>query len=91
MANQSSNTLTELRATDGHPLGTFPMGNGPSGLAFDGAYMWIPNINDNTVSKVASTGAIINTYTFGNRPNNVAFDGASIWVTNSSSNTVSKK
>src|SRR5437016_1620158 len=37
VANQSSNNVTKLRASDGVVLGTFAVGSGPSGVAFDGA------------------------------------------------------
>jgi len=32
-------------------LGTFPAGNAPLGIAFDGANIWVGNGHDGTVSK----------------------------------------
>ena len=32
--------------------GTFPVGDRPWGIAFDGANMWVTNPGDNTVSKL---------------------------------------
>jgi DNA-binding beta-propeller fold protein YncE len=51
VANGTSNDVTKLRASDGANLGTFPVGSGPSAIAFDGANMWVANANSNTVSK----------------------------------------
>jgi DNA-binding beta-propeller fold protein YncE len=42
---------TELRASDGAALGTFPVESGPDGIAFDGANIWVANAGSNTVSK----------------------------------------
>jgi hypothetical protein len=63
----------------------------PYGIAFDGANIWVANINSNNVTKrVASTGALVGTYPVGTGPSSVAFDGANIWVGNSSGNSVTK-
>src|SRR5207253_11447517 len=35
VANQGSNSVTKLRASDGANLGTFAVGDSPSGIAFD--------------------------------------------------------
>src|ERR1051326_7474509 len=44
----------------------FPVGQGPEGLAFDGANIWSANQNDGTVSKVrASDGAELSKVTVG--------------------------
>jgi DNA-binding beta-propeller fold protein YncE len=51
VANSDSNSLTKLRVSDGANLGTFPVGNNPQGVAFDGANMWVANGGSNTVSK----------------------------------------
>ena len=56
-------TVTKLRASDGANLGTFKVGIDPTGLAFDGANIWVANIGDNTVSKLrASDGATLGTF-----------------------------
>src|SRR2546423_10591529 len=43
VANRSDNTVTKLRATDGALLGTFPTGDFPIHLAFDGSNIWVTN------------------------------------------------
>lgn len=64
---------------------------GPSGIAFDGANIWVSNINDSTVNKLsAATGEIIASYDAGGLGYAMAFDGANIWVTNSFAQKVSK-
>jgi DNA-binding beta-propeller fold protein YncE len=49
---QSDNKVTKLRASDGAQLGAFAVGSGPSGVAFDGANIWVVNSSKNTVSKL---------------------------------------
>ena len=46
-----SNDVTKLRARDGASLGTFPAGFSPTGVAFDGAHIWVANSGSDTVSK----------------------------------------
>lgn len=41
VANQDSQTVSKLRASDGMALGTFPVGGVPYGLLFDGANIWV--------------------------------------------------
>jgi DNA-binding beta-propeller fold protein YncE len=52
VANRLGGTVTELRGSDGMSLGTFTVGTGPSGVAFDGANVWVVNFNSGTVSKL---------------------------------------
>jgi DNA-binding beta-propeller fold protein YncE len=40
VANNVSNNVTKLRASDGSNRGTFTVGNNPQGVAFDGANIW---------------------------------------------------
>ena len=73
----------------------FPVGHGPSGLAFDGSSIWVVNVNDYTVTKLrTSDGTVLGTFTVANTVGNnavqLAFDGANIWVANDSNNTVTK-
>lgn len=53
VANNGSNNVTKLRASDGAVLGTFAVGTSPLGIAFDGANIWVTNAGSNTVSKRA--------------------------------------
>ena len=72
---------------------SFGVGNGPEGVAFDGASLWVSNRSDGSVTKLrASDGACAGTCTFavGSLPIGVAFDGANIWVANFGGNTVAK-
>ncbi len=48
----SSNNVTKLRAADGVLLGTFPVGDTPSAIAFDGASVWVANPDSGSVSKL---------------------------------------
>jgi DNA-binding beta-propeller fold protein YncE len=58
------------------------VGNGPLGIAFDGANMWVANRPDGTVIKLrASDGKLLGTFPAADGPYGVAFDGTYIWVT----------
>jgi hypothetical protein len=91
VANQSSNNVTKLRASDGVVLGTFPVGANPTGVAFDGINIWVANQISNNVTKLrASDGTVLGTFSVGLGPTGVAFDGINVWVTNRGSNNVTK-
>jgi DNA-binding beta-propeller fold protein YncE len=63
VADNASNTVTKLRASDGacagvaNPPGSdvsacsVAVGSQPYGVAFDGANIWVTNYNSSTVSK----------------------------------------
>jgi hypothetical protein len=67
-----------LRWYDGNDAGhTFTVENGPRGVAFDGANIWVVNTLGNNVTKLkASDGSYIGAYPVGSTPEGVAFDGA---------------
>ena len=71
---------------------SFPAGDGPQRLAFDGANIWVTNQYVHTVTKLrASDGANLGTFPAGNYPAWITFDGANIWVSNQTvSGTVTK-
>ena len=67
------------------------VGNGPAGIAFDGANIWVANSGTNNVTKLrANDGGIVGTFSVGDYPQGIAFDGANIWVVNGGSSTVIK-
>jgi hypothetical protein len=87
IANQGSNNVTELRASDGSSVGSFPVGASPADIAFDGANIWVTNYSDNNVTKLrASDGSTVGTFAAGLGPAGIAFDGANIWMTNGDGN-----
>ena len=62
-----------------------------SGVAFDGANIWVSNLAGNNVTKLrASDGTVAGTFSVGTSPTGLAFDGANIWVANVEGNTVTK-
>src|SRR6266550_4308793 len=70
---------------------SFGVGNGPEGVAFDGASLWVSNRSDGSVTKLkASDGSNLGTFAVGSSPEGLAFDGVNIWVSNRSSNNVTK-
>jgi hypothetical protein len=52
ITNYRSSTIMKMRVSDGTVLGTFPTGSEPLVPAFDGANIWIPNSEGNSVSKM---------------------------------------
>jgi hypothetical protein len=97
-------TIGKLRAFNlnatyfmGESLGAYNLASigTPSGVAFDGANIWVAvtslSTNSGTVVKLrASDMTLVRTYSVGNNPSSIAFDGNYIWVTNSGSNSVTK-
>ena len=43
--------MTKIRASDMQVIGTYPVGVGPTGMAFDGANIWVANELSNTLLK----------------------------------------
>jgi len=61
------------------PWPSFNVGNGPIGVAFDGANIWVANSASDTVTKLrASDGDVQGTFNVGSNPHSVAFDGVNI-------------
>lgn len=86
VANNGSNNVTKLRASDGANLGTFAVGAEPYNVAFDGANVWITNRGSNNVTKLrASDGVNLGNFAVAAFPEGIAFDGANIWVTSATS------
>ena len=82
---------SSLPPFDGSLVGTFPVGNGPVGVAFDGTHIWVPNrFSDDVTKLLASDGSLVGTFSVGTLPQAVAFDGTHIWVANTSSDDVTK-
>lgn len=70
---------------------SFSVGTNAQNVAFDGANIWVVNVGDNTVTKLAAaTGQLIGTYAVGSQPLGIAFDGTNMWVVNSFSGSVTK-
>jgi YVTN family beta-propeller protein len=69
---------------------SFPVGEEPSGVAFDGSNIWVTNSDDTITELQASTGAVLGTFSVGIEPAAIAFDGANIWTANINGNNVIK-
>lgn len=69
---------------------TYPVGDAPSALAFDGESIWVANGDDDTVMKLSRDGEILGTFLVGKRPDGLAHDGQNIWVLNDQSRNVMK-
>src|SRR5262249_54891296 len=74
-----------------HQVESFPVGDGPEGVAFDGASIWVGNTISNNVTKLrASDGAPQGVFPVDAFPQAVAFDGRNIWVASLAADTVTK-
>ncbi len=70
---------------------SFPVGGGPSAIAFDGVNMWVVSLFGDNVTKIrASDGANLGTFAVGNNPSGISFDGLNMWITNISDGNVTK-
>ncbi|MGA2735829.1 MAG: YncE family protein [Bryobacteraceae bacterium] len=69
---------------------SFPVGEQPSGVAFDGSNIWVTNSDDTITELLASTGAVLGTFSVGIEPAGIAYDGANIWAANISGSNVIK-
>jgi len=60
----------------------FPVGDGPCGMASDGANIWVANFDGGNVMKLrASDGVILDTIGLGGSPFWATYDGDNVWVT----------
>ncbi len=74
-------SVTKVRASDGAVLGTYPVGVYPTGIAFDGADVWVASTNGPGVYELrASDGERLGGHAIGSNPDAVAFDGVNVWV-----------
>src|SRR5579863_2161879 len=89
-ANYGDTTVTKVRASDGHVLGTFNVGPGPFGVVFDGANIWASLVTNAVAKLRASDGKLLGTFLVGNTPEWMTFDGQNVWVANGGDNTVTK-
>ena len=63
----------------------------PSGIAFDGANLWIANSNSNNIAKIRTSDAtLLGTFGTGLAPLCPVYDGTNVWVANRGSGTVTK-
>lgn len=76
-----SNKLTEVDIT-GKIITTLYAGKSPVSAISLGAYIWVCNYNDGSISEILVTNNVTQTYKTGRGPSCCAFDGSYIWVTN---------
>lgn len=97
VANRNSGTISRVSQLTGAVVATVPVGVGdnPSGLAFDGTYVWVAlpatgaeNGKICAISRTTNTCAGFVTVSL--QPMGMAFDGTNLWVTNAGSFTVDR-
>ena len=82
--------MTKVSSADGTVLGSFPVGDGPNGIAFDGTNIWVANFFSDDVTKLTNKGIALGTFPVGDGPAGVLYDGTNIWVANFGDDTVTK-
>jgi YVTN family beta-propeller protein len=70
--------------------GRVDVGNDPAGLAVADGAVWVADSTDNTVHRIAPTGAVTDTIPLGNGPGPIAAGESAIWVANSRDDTVAR-
>ena len=79
-ANDFGNNLTRI-APDGTVVGTYPAGQGPIALAYDGRALWVASEDDGQLLEVDTlTGNVVNSYPLGGNPRALAYDGTYVWA-----------
>ena len=67
VANDNSDTVTELDAATGAVVQTIAVGSEPYGVSSDGTHVWVTNGGSDTVTELdAATGTIVQTITVAN-------------------------
>ena len=91
-SNTSAGVLTKVRASDGTILGTYSVGMGPYGMAFDGTLVWVANYASGDLSTVnVATGATtLSIPLSGCVADFLGYDGSHIWANCLFSGTVQK-
>jgi DNA-binding beta-propeller fold protein YncE len=52
VTNIVGDSVTELNASDGSLVGTYPVGSYPYGITFGGSHIWVANSNGSTVTEI---------------------------------------
>ena len=80
--------MTEIDATDGSVVDTYPVGERPVALAVADGAVWVANASDGTVSRVVSGDGETGTTPVGRGPAAIASAFGSLWVANAEDGTV---
>jgi DNA-binding beta-propeller fold protein YncE len=79
-ANDFGNNVTHV-AADGSVIDSYPAGQGPIALAFDGRSLWVASEDNGSLIQIDPlSGAQLNTYPLGGNPRALAYDGAFLWA-----------
>ena len=87
----AADSVGVFNARNGKPLAEAPVKPGPSAVAVGVGFVWVANVDDNSVSEInPQTNASVQRIPVGNAPSGIAVGGGFVWVANSLSRTVSK-
>lgn len=90
VTNNVGGNVTRIRESDNVALANYRVGDGPFGVAWDGATMWVANYFSQNVMRLAVDGSIVGIYPTGDGASGIVFDGDSVWVANNGSNTITR-
>ena len=82
VSNPAESMVSKL-TMEGTEASTFPVGNSPEPVIWDGDNLWVGNSLSHTISKMNLQGEELEVYeSFGREPNALVFDGENIWSAN---------
>jgi len=85
-----SGTVSKLRPDDGRMLGSYAVGDGAAGIAFDGTRIWVAAQGENLLLRLdPRDGRVIERHPTGAGPIGVVSDGSQVWVANFNGDSVS--
>lgn len=82
--------VTKLRESNGVLVATFPVGDGPFGIAFYGGSLWVANFGSSNVMKLSVTGMLTGTYKAGDGPLAAVCSDGVVYVVNNGGDSVTK-
>ena len=94
VTNSLDSTVSRINTQDG-ATEEIPVGNGPTGIAFDerGGHVWVVNTHDQTISRIGARDGKVKTFSHAEVPPDpgaVAVGAGALWVASKSDNTVVK-
>jgi DNA-binding beta-propeller fold protein YncE len=79
VTSSEDDTVMRVDAASGE-VEMIPVGNGPSGIAFDEDRVWVANGQDGTISRIDTETYEVGTLHLGFRPTAVAVEQGAVWV-----------
>ncbi|HKB15345.1 MAG TPA: hypothetical protein VKF62_04735, partial [Planctomycetota bacterium] len=80
----------KIQGSTGAVLATFPVGDSPVGIVYDGQRIRVANSGSHTVSRLrVNDGVVVSTVQTGKGPFGLLWSGGAIWAANTGGDSVS--